>query len=113
MLEFQNAKNAQISVARRGDGFDRYGQSQLETVFFNVMGRLEKGTDLTRSSNGDTVDISGTLYLDPSFELKPRDIITINNDDQDQYTIFDVKENIDILGKVVNRTYTLQQKTKL
>ena len=113
MLEFQNAKNATISVARRAGKFDRYGVSQLETVFFEVTGRLEKDTSMARNSKGDTVDISGKLYLDPSVELKPRDIITINNDDQDQYTIFGVKENLDILGNVVNRTYTLQQKTKI
>jgi len=113
MLEFVNAKNARISMVKRGDSFDRYGVAQLETVFSGVPVRLDRSTSTSRSADGDVVDISATLYLETSYELKPRDVITVDNPSQDQYIVFDVSEALDILGKVLFRTYSLQLKSKI
>ena len=113
MLDFINAKNVRISMVKRGDSFDRYGVPQLNTVFSGVGARLEKNTVATRTVEGDVVDIDGTLYLEPSVSLSPKDIITVENADQDQYIVYDVSEEMDILGTVVFRTYRLQQKSKL
>ena len=100
-------------MVKRGGSFNRYGVSQLETVFSNVPARIEKTTSMGRSVDGDVVEISGQLFLEPSVSLQPRDVITIDNPAQDQYTILDVSENVDILGNVIFRTYDLQQKHKI
>ena len=113
MLDFLNGKNAHISMVTRGGSIDRYGVSAMETVFSQVPVRIEKSTGFKRGVGGDTIDISGTLYLGPSVELKPKDIITVDNASQDQYTIFDVSEHLDIQGIIVYRSYSLQLKTKI
>ena len=113
MLDFINAKNVQISMVKRGDSFDRYGVPQLSTVFSGVGARLEKSTIATRSVEGDVIDIDGTLYLEPSISLSPKDVITVDNPEQDQYIVYDVSEEMDILGTVAFRTYRLRQKSKL
>ena len=113
MLDFTNAKNASISMVKRGDGFDRYGVANLETVFSGIPARLERSTTTTRSADGDVVDIDATLYLEPSVDLSPRDVVTVDNPEQDQYIVYDVSEWLDILGKVIFRSYRLQQKSKI
>ena len=100
-------------MVKRGDSFDRYGVSNFETVFSDVPARLERSTSMGRSVDGDVVDISGTLFLEPSVHLQVRDVITVNNPEQDQYLILSVSENVDILGNVIFRTYDLQQKHKI
>ncbi len=113
MLEFTNAKNTSISMIKRGEGFDRYGVPQLETVFSGIPARLERSTTTARSLDGDVVGIDATLYLEPSVSLSPRDVVTVDNPAQDQYIVYDVDEGLDILGQVVFRTYRLQQKSKI
>jgi len=96
--------NTTITKIERAGALDRYGQSQLETIYRNVRGRLSQTTRFSRTTQGDSFLLDGSLSLDRRFVLQPKDKITVGDK---TWIIFTTNEVQDVHGKVLFRTYGL------
>ena len=104
--------NVYIRTVQRFGKMDRYGRVTLETAYDRFRGRLDRSTSMVRNLDGSFTQVAGTLMLPKRYELKTKDIITLDNVDEDQYTVFSIRENIDITGTVLYRTYYLEENTE-
>lgn len=90
-------KNVAVLKVERAGRIDRYGQPLNETVYARIWARLERKHRMVRGLNGDTVDIDAELWAD-DMQLRARDLLTLDNADNDEYTVFDVSEETDVDG---------------
>lgn len=88
-------KNVAVLSVERAGAIDRRGQPIMETAYARVWARLRRVHKMFRAANGDTIDIDGFLYTD-DMNLRARDLITLDNADQDRYVVFDVTEDHDV-----------------
>lgn len=99
--------NVRILKAERPGSYDRYGRSRLEVVTADFRGHLTRSTRYERGAGGDVVEIDAQLMLPRRIRLQPKDVITLDNDEEERFEVFDVAENQDHMGQVWHRTYAL------
>ena len=90
-------KNVAVLKVERAGALDRYGQPLVETTYARKWARLERRHRMVRGLNGDTVDIDAEIWTD-DMELRSRDLITLDNKDNDAYTVFDDEEPVEVDG---------------
>jgi hypothetical protein len=101
--------NARIRSVQRAGAIGQYGP-ELRTVHVNLWCRLDNNSRLVKDGNGRSVTTDGNLILPARVQLLPDDVLTMDSAQGEQYTVFDVREERDILGAVQNRVYRLVRK---
>lgn len=99
--------NAAVLKVERPGSYDRYGRSRLSLVEGPTRGWIEKTPRQARTTAGDVVSVDAALVLPKRIDLRPKDVVMIDNDDEDRYEVFDADETLDVLGQVLFRTYGL------
>lgn len=99
--------NVRIRMVQRPAAIDRYGEPSYNTVFSNFCGCLERSQFMTRGPDGDTKQADGTLLLEPQYELRGGDLITLDTPRTEKYTVFRAEESLDWLGRPQMRTFIL------
>lgn len=99
--------NVRILKAERPGSYDRYGQSRLELLTANFRGHLTRAPRYERGPGGDVIEVDADLMLPKSVRLQPKDVVTLDNDDEERFEVFGVAESMDHMGQVWHRSYSL------
>ncbi len=106
-------ENVTILMIERAGSIDRYGAIQMNTIASHIRGNLDLSTRLSRTVQGDEVQIDGSIMIGEDVKLESKDRLTIDNVNKDKYEIFSIKESQDpATGVVLFRTYELTRQRR-
>ena len=101
------ATNTKILRVDHQKSQDRYGDPKRAPVFIDIEGWMVRKHTMVRDVTGDFRKIDAVLTLSAELELKIGNLLTIDNHDADQYVVFSMAENWDVVGNLDSRSYQL------
>ena len=99
--------NARILRVERPAAMDRYGAPKYEVVAAEFGACLQLRRRHERTGAADFVQTDGTLHVGPAADLKAGDRVTVDNADEDRYTVFACDPVYDGAGGVLAQIATL------
>lgn len=106
-------ENVTILMVERSGEVNRYGQPQMNVVENRIRGNLDMSTKYRRTSQGDEIQIDGSIMIGEDVTLQAKDRLTIDTPTKDKYEVFSVGEVQDpATGIVLFRTYDLTRQRR-
>jgi hypothetical protein len=75
----------------------KYGQYKYEPVASNFRARIDRTTGMFTTSDGDQISINALLTVPMEIGIQPGDLVSVT--EQEQYTVYNVPDNLDPLGR--------------
>jgi len=103
------ATNTTLSSVVRKTEVDKYGRPTSSAVYSDIRCWLESSFVRQRDNTGDRGTVPSTLSIDGYYDLHIGDLLTVDNANEDKYSVTNSREQYDITGSILSREYDLMR----